>query len=181
MNNIITCPKCHRVLPISDYFTFKDKQLYTGMCKSCVYKRMDVNDLSTFLPFMELFDIPYIESQWNRLIALAERSSPFDVAPASRVFGKYLSLMKLRGYIGFSFKDSEELNKREHEKLNIIKEKDIWKAYEIYYDDNIKSYIAIPFEKNGNRKAIASTCNVEINDIVCTGLFTTKYMEEEYE
>ena len=113
MNNIITCPKCHRVLPISDYFTFKDKQLYTGMCKSCAYKRIDVNDLSTFLPFMELFDIPYIESQWNRLIALAERSSPFDVAPASRVFGKYLSLMKLRGYIDFSFKDSEELNKIE--------------------------------------------------------------------
>ena len=92
MNNIITCPKCHRVLSISDYFTFKDKQLYTGMCKSCVYERMDVNNLSTFLPFMELFDIPYIESQWNRLIALAERSSPFNVAPASRVFGKYLSL-----------------------------------------------------------------------------------------
>ena len=42
--------------------------------------------------------------------------------------------------------------------------------------DNIDRY-----EKNGNRKAIASTCNVEINDIICTGLFTTKYMEEEYE
>ena len=99
MSKKITCPKCHRVLPISDYFTFKDKQLYKGMCKSCVYKRMDVNDLSTFLPFMELFDIPYIESQWNRLIALAERSSPFNVAPASRVFGKYLSLRVLTSAI----------------------------------------------------------------------------------
>ena len=180
MSDMIKCPKCDRKLYKSDYYSFKDNTLYTGMCKECVCNRINTVDPETFLPFLELFDIPFIKEQWYIYVAKAEQKSPFNVAPASKVFGKYLSCMKLSSYRHLTFKDSNEINVRYDAAYSKPKkEKTAWKAYEIYFDEDKQEYVAIQFEKNGNRIARADTCEIEIKDFIATGAFTNKYTEEE--
>ena len=59
---------------------------------------------STFLPILKLFDIPYIEDEWIKLIcSISENIFRWR---NRTVFGSYLSKMKLAAYKPFGFKDS---------------------------------------------------------------------------
>jgi hypothetical protein len=59
---------------------------------------------ATFLPLLELFDVPYFEEEWIRMICSISED-PFRWNNKT-VFGSYLSKMKLCAYKPFGFKDS---------------------------------------------------------------------------
>ena len=62
---------------------------------------------TTFLPLLELFDVPYFEEEWLRMICSISED-PFRWNNKT-IFGSYLSKMKLNAYKPFGFKDSMTL------------------------------------------------------------------------
>jgi len=56
-------------------------------------------------------DVPYVPQEWNRLREKAYIKNP-NKQNDTTVFGKYLSLMKLRQWKEYGWKDSEELQKK---------------------------------------------------------------------
>ena len=59
---------------------------------------------STFLPFLKLFDIPFIEEEWMEMVRTISEN-PFQ-KNGKLIFGRYLTKMKLPAYKSLGFKDS---------------------------------------------------------------------------
>ena len=59
---------------------------------------------------MKYFDIPFIESQWLRLMQRQIKKTIASKTKYKSVFGKYFSLMKLKAYKSYGFSDSPFLN-----------------------------------------------------------------------
>lgn len=82
------------------YFIMRNGQYYTDQTKDEIYAQIDNDNSETFVPFLKLFDYPYIEQDWERI----------KLKTSSKVFGRYCSLMRLMSYRYFTFADSERLN-----------------------------------------------------------------------
>ena len=112
--------KKHEYDPIWDNeaWFYKDKN-----GKVIPYLREDIKQIvdplkpSTFLPLLELFDVPYFEEEWIKIMcSISENPDRWN---RRTVFGSYLSKMKLRAYKHFGFKDSMTLYGDIEDLLNI--------------------------------------------------------------
>ena len=81
------------------YFIDRNGQYYTEYTKEEIYSKIDNYNPDTFIPFLKALDYPYIKQEWEKYL------SRYD-----RIFGRYCSLMRLRAFRGFSYKDSDRLN-----------------------------------------------------------------------
>ena len=72
--------------------------------------RVDDTDPMTFLPILKEVDVPYIPSEWRKL--LMKKS-----AKAGSIVGKYISMMHLNQYKKYRWADSEAKTKEETESL----------------------------------------------------------------
>lgn len=87
---------------LNQHFKFKNGQ------ESNKTKKEELQNRNPFNPFdyVDLFkkyDIPLIVDDWNRLLQKQIKNQK----PLIFVFGKYLSTMKLKGYRGYCFNDSQ--------------------------------------------------------------------------
>ena len=89
------CTCCKKTLDEKQFFkTSRTDKHPTGMlpeCKTCLAMRVDDTDPMTFLPILKEVDVPYIPSEWRKL--LMKKS-----AKAGSIVGKYISLMHLNQY-----------------------------------------------------------------------------------
>ena len=89
---------------IKRYYKKRNGELYIAETKEEISSKINPNVLETFLPYLKILDYPYLQDEWQRNIEYAKKHNrPF-------VFGKYIALMRLRGYRSFSYQDSEMLN-----------------------------------------------------------------------
>jgi len=88
---------------------------------------------------MKYFDIPYIESEWLRLIEKQIKKTISNNDKYKTIFGKYFSLMKLPGYRGYNFNDSSLLNYNFKE--NALKRR-------IFLSDEISKYLDVLIENH---------------------------------
>lgn len=84
------------------YYRCRDESLYTKYTKEEVRKMVDPYNESTFLWLLEELNYPYIKSEWNRIR---------DYYDGSNIFGRYLSKMRLMSFKGFTWADTQWLNK----------------------------------------------------------------------
>ena len=82
------------------YFVMRNGQYYTDQTKDEIYAQIDNDNPETFIPFLKLFNYPYIEQEWERV----------KLKQVSKIFGRYCALMRLMSYRYFTFSDSEWLN-----------------------------------------------------------------------
>lgn len=86
----------------NNFYKKRNGTYYLDKTKEEILASIDVNQPKTFLCYLEAMDYPYYKKEWERLIENCKNPST--------IFGKYISIMRLASYKGFSFKDSDELN-----------------------------------------------------------------------
>ena len=99
------------------FWKFKDGHL-DNVCKHCRLKTIDDSKPETFIPLMQMFDIPYIKHEWEWLVQYQREKAITRDHEYVGAFGKYLSKMKLKGFKMYTFADSDKLNEwhKEQEK-----------------------------------------------------------------
>ena len=90
-----------------NFYTYKDGSK-SKMCKQCLTMHIDNFNPDTFLWLLKEFDVPYIPEEWNTLRDKAFAKDPKKMNGMS-VFGKYLSKMKLKQWMRYSWEDTESL------------------------------------------------------------------------
>ena len=82
------------------YFKTRDGSFYKKYTKEEIYSKVNNTNPNTFLPFLKELNYPYIEDEWERCLSIR----------SGRVFGLYLSRMRLMAFRHYTFSDSDELN-----------------------------------------------------------------------
>lgn len=90
-----------------NFYTYKDGSK-AKMCKQCLTMHIDNFNPETFLWLLKEFNVPYIPEEWNVLRDKAFAKDPKKMNGMS-VFGKYLSKMKLKQWMRYSWEDTETL------------------------------------------------------------------------
>ena len=104
------CQKCKREMEDTNFYTFKNGEKW-GQCKSCLTMHIDNFVPETFLWILEKQDVPYVPEEWNILRDKAYAKNPQKMNGMS-VIGKYFSKMRLKQWKKYTWKDSDELQKR---------------------------------------------------------------------
>ena len=86
-----------------NYYQKRDNELYTKYTKREIWDMIDPRDTTTLFPFLQDMNYPYIEEQWNKYV---QRYGPKD----GRIIGRYIALMRLKGYQPYTWADSIILN-----------------------------------------------------------------------
>ena len=90
---------------IEEWF-YKDKEgNIFPYWKEDIQRYIDPHKPSTFLFLLEELNIPFIELEWIRLLEKAYNSCNITQS-IQNVFGRYLALMKLKGYRSYRFEDT---------------------------------------------------------------------------
>ena len=106
------------------YYRKRDNEFYIKYTKKEIWDRINPYDYSTVIPFLQDMDYPYIEEEWRKYLT---RYTPTD----GRIIGRYISLMRLKGYQGYTWSDSAFLNKQRERKKQENKKGEPNKMYQI--------------------------------------------------
>lgn len=94
-----TCKKCLARYDEKEGF-YRSKRInrypdgYLDICKKCLKKTINNNYIHTFIWVLEEVDVPFFYDEW---VKIKNRH------PDSYILGRYLTLMKLKGYAKFTF------------------------------------------------------------------------------
>lgn len=128
LTHAIECESCHRSFAPNKFYKTK-----TGVpmknCKGCVAAMIDINNSSTFEPFLKECDYPYIPGEWNKMVNkyqyTIDKHTGMQIKnpKASQiVFSNYIKRFRLPTYRDLSYADTprfieqEKLLQEEREK-----------------------------------------------------------------
>lgn len=94
------------------YYRKRDNSFYTDETKTEILSKIDYDNPSTFLPYLELLDYPYLKEEWAHKIRHGREHN------YTNIFGRYIALMRLKGFKSFSFQDSNYLNELREKKYD---------------------------------------------------------------
>lgn len=103
----ITCTKCGRARNEIDFFKIRGERY--PMCKDCLTQNIDNTKPETFMWILEMFDVPYVETQWIALTNSIYKKKG-KLTPKS-VLGTYLrTVINLSQYKNAHYADSDRIN-----------------------------------------------------------------------
>lgn len=108
----ITCEKCGRTKDEKMFYMYNTGKR-AQMCKDCTLMHVNIWQPETFLWLLQKYNVPWLPWEWDRLREKAYIKDPKKKNDTT-VFGKYLSLMKLKQHKGQTWADSDELQ-RQHQ------------------------------------------------------------------
>lgn len=85
-----------------EYFIQRNNTFYTKKTKEQIFKSIDFQNPTSFLPILKEMDYPYIEREWNKYLR--------KYGPKANILGRYIALMRLKSYSDFAWEDSELFN-----------------------------------------------------------------------
>ena len=97
------------------YYRKRNNSFYTNETKIEILSKIDYDNPETFLIYLEKLDYPYLKEEWAYQVKHGRESN------CTNIFGRYISLMRLRGYRDFSFQDSNYLNELRNKKYDFNK------------------------------------------------------------
>lgn len=130
---LYTCPYCKRDnLTKQKFFYYKDGER-DNVCRQCRLEGCVDTKPWTFFNLMMLYNIPYIEEQWFNLLRgqifhTIDKGQKKGQVTYNSIFGKYLSMMKLKSWNFLTFKDSPLWNKNRRKAYE--EEEDNYTLYE---------------------------------------------------
>ena len=98
------------------YYRKRDNNFYLDKTKEEILLDIDYDNPETFLPYLERLDYPYLEYEWNHCLQLRREHN------LNNIFGRYIALMRLKGYKSFSYQDSDYLNNARKKNDEILDE-----------------------------------------------------------
>ena len=117
-----------------NFYTYKDSTK-CELCKNCLTMFMNMYEEDTYLWALEKFDVPYLPTEWQKTrqkefdkaftkVAASGAADPKQAAYNMTkgngvVFGKYLSKMKIKQWMKYSWADSERLQAEMEEKAKL--------------------------------------------------------------
>lgn len=113
------CEKCKRTMSDKEFYktnnTEKYPSGYLNQCKKCLTMHVNNWDPSTYLPILQECDVPYVQHEWNKL--LADYGADPKKVTGTTIIGRYLSKMKLVQYRDKRWKDNEVLQRIAEKKM----------------------------------------------------------------
>lgn len=114
------CANCGRQMEDTQFYTYKNGEK-TQLCKTCLTLHIDNFEPDTFVWILQKMDVPYVPVEWNKIRDKAYAKDPKKMNGMS-VFGKYLSLMKLKQWKNYTWADTEKLQAESEAKLRLVQE-----------------------------------------------------------
>ena len=113
------CSKCKRTKSDKEFYKTNDTETYPSgfldECKKCLTMHVNNWDPSTYLPILQKCDVPYVQSEWDSL--LADYGADPKKVTGTTILGRYLSKMKLVQYKDKRWKDTEVLKRIAEKKM----------------------------------------------------------------
>ena len=113
------CEKCKRTMSDKEFYKTNNTEKYPSgflnQCKKCLTMHVNNWDPSTYLPILQECDVPYVQHEWNKL--LADYGADPKKVTGTTIIGRYLSKMKLVQYRDKRWKDNEVLQRIAEKKM----------------------------------------------------------------
>lgn len=117
----IRCESCHRDFAPDKFYKTKEGHPMRS-CKNCVGAMIDVFNPLTFRKFLEELDVPYIPSEWQKMINKYQyvndkKTGMQKLNPnlGKAVFGKYIVRFRLPSYSKYTYADTEKFIEQEEQ------------------------------------------------------------------
>lgn len=105
------CTTCKRTMDESNFYSSYNLEKFPDgkidECKKCSTMMVNNFDPSTFTPLLEKIDIPYVPEEWMKLVQKYCKD-PTKVT-GQTILGRYISVMRLKQWRDFRYKDTEYL------------------------------------------------------------------------
>ena len=105
------CEKCTRTRNGKEFYSSNNLEKYPEgklkLCKDCLTMHVDNWDPNTYLWILEEADVPYIPTEWNKLMASWAQDK--SKVTGTTIIGRYFSKMKLNQYKKYRWKDTNFL------------------------------------------------------------------------
>lgn len=98
---VLRCKQCGKEQGILSFYRYGRSENRFPICKQCLIEQLDIHNPDTFLWILKELDVPFVEYEWDKFVARYNNSS---------ILGRYLSLMRLRGWKAYTWEHSNELN-----------------------------------------------------------------------
>lgn len=85
-------------------------------CKKCLTRHVNNFDPETYLWILQEADVPYIESEWNKL--LEKYGKEPEKLTGTTILGRYLSKMKLLQYKHLRWDDTQRLKEEANQRIS---------------------------------------------------------------
>lgn len=116
---VICCTKCKKIMKETEFYRSNNRDKYSNgyldQCKKCATLLVDNWDPSTYLWILEEVDVPYIPQEWHSLLARYGRD-PSRVTGLT-IIGRYLSLMQVKQFRDFRWRDNQFIQDLQISKL----------------------------------------------------------------
>lgn len=113
------CKTCGHIMDEGEFYTSNDISKYPPNgklkeCKKCITRHVDNYDPETFKWILQEIDVPYIESEWSKILNRCAKDDPKKLT-GTTVLGRYLSAMKLVQHRKERWADTERIAQQEAE------------------------------------------------------------------
>lgn len=116
VNDKLYCTKCKSVLKATEFYTSNNKVKFpTGkmdQCKKCRTMHVDNWNPDTFLSIIEDADIPWVPTEWNKILERYADRDPKEIT-GTTIIGRYITQMKLNQFGKYRWADSAKLQEKE--------------------------------------------------------------------
>lgn len=113
------CEKCNKTMRVDQFYGTNNIEKYpTGhlnYCKKCMAMHVDNWNPETYLWIIQECDIPYVQEEWNKLLASYAKSG--KKITGTTIIGRYISKMKLKQWRDYRWKDNEFLQQLQESRI----------------------------------------------------------------
>lgn len=129
------CEKCHKTKPEKEFYSSRNLIKYPNngklnQCKQCITMHVDNWDPNTYLWILEECDVPYVPSEWIKLMQTYAKDN--SKLSGATILGRYLGKMRLNQYKEYRWADSEFVQALAEQKIkDVMKQTGQYSASEI--------------------------------------------------
>ena len=114
------CEKCNKTMRADKFYTSNNLEKYPNdgrlnQCKECITMHIDNFNPDTYLWLLQEIDVPYVPKEWNKLLGKFGKDK--SKLSGTTIFGRYLSVMKLKQYKDYRWKDNAFLEELENAEI----------------------------------------------------------------
>lgn len=113
------CERCNSTMEEKNFYKSNNLEKYPDgflpICKKCTGARINNFDPDTYLWILQEIDVPYVPNEWNKI--LLKYRDDKEKLTGLTILGRYLSLMKIKQWKNYRWKDSEFIQELENRKI----------------------------------------------------------------
>lgn len=113
------CERCNTTMEEKNFYKSNNLEKYPDgylpICKKCTGARINNFDPDTYLWVLQEIDVPYVPNEWNKI--LLKYRDDKEKLTGLTILGRYISLMKIKQWNKYRWKDTEFIQELENRKI----------------------------------------------------------------